>query len=279
MIDLIRIELFKIFKKWRTYIGFIAIGLLVAIIQIAMYFEGQKSVDYMTRNLQESFIFVGNLLNGFLISYIILNMLAVHIPFLITLVAGDLLAGEATSGTYRILLTRPVSRMKIVSSKYIAGNIYSFLVILWLGIISLGVGAILFGFGELIVTGTDAITILDRSDVLWRFVLAYGFAALGMSVVCSLAFFFSSLVENAIGPIIATMAVIIIFVIISAIDIEIFRSIRPYLFTNYIFSWREFFSDPIDITSVLEAVSILAGHSIALFAITAVIFKRKDILS
>jgi len=279
MIDLIRIELFKIFKKWRTYIGFIAIGLLVAIIQLAMYFEGQKSLDYMTRNLQESFIIVGNLLNGFLISYIILNMLAVHIPFLITLVAGDLLAGEATAGTYRILITRPVSRMQILTSKYIAGNIYSFLVILWLGIISLGVGAILFGFGELIVTGTDAITILDRADVLWRFILAYGFAALGMSVVCSLAFFFSSLVENAIGPIIATMAVIIIFVIISAIDIEVFRTIRPYLFTNYILSWREFFSDPIDITSVLEAVSILAGHSVILFLITAVIFKRKDILS
>ena len=120
MFELIRIELFKIFKKWRTYISFIVIGLLVVIIQVAMSFEGQRSLDFMTRNLQDSFIFVGNLLNGYLISYIILNMLAVHIPFLITLVAGDLLAGEATSGTYRILLTRPVSRMQIVTSKFVA---------------------------------------------------------------------------------------------------------------------------------------------------------------
>lgn len=279
MTRLIKIELYKIFKKWRTYIGFIAIGLLVAIIQIAMFFEGQKSLDFMTRNIQESFLFVGNLLNGFFISYLILNMLAVHIPFLITLVAGDLLAGEATAGTYRILLTRPVSRMQVITSKFIAGNIYTFTLILWLAIVSLGIGAILFGFGELIVIKSGAVIILDRNDVIWRFLLAYSFAALGMSVVCSLAFFFSSLVENAIGPIIATMAIIIVFVIISAIDIEVFKSIKPYLFTNYILSWRLIFGDPINTSKLLKAVLILLGHIVFLYGVTAIIFKRKDVLS
>jgi len=279
MTRLIKIELYKIFKKWRTYIGFIAIGLLVAIIQIAMFFEGQKSLDFMTRNIQESFLFVGNLLNGFFISYLILNMLAVHIPFLITLVAGDLLAGEATAGTYRILLTRPVSRMQVITSKFIAGNIYTFTLILWLAIVSLGIGAILFGFGELIVIKSGAVIILDRNDVIWRFLLAYSFAALGMSVVCSLAFFFSSLVENAVGPIIATMAIIIVFVIISAIDIEVFKSIKPYLFTNYILSWRLIFGDPINTSKLLKAVLILLGHIVFLYGVTAIIFKRKDVLS
>ena len=279
MLQLVQIELYKIFRKWRSYIGFIAIGVLGVIIQIAMLYEGQKSLDFMTQNLRDSFVFVGNLLNGFLVSYLILNMLTVHIPFLIALVAGDLLAGEATAGTYRILLTRPVSRFKVVSSKFIAGNIYTFSLILWLAIVSLGVGAILFGFGELIVIRTGSVLILDRADVLWRFLLAYGFAALGMSVVCSLALFFSSLVENAIGPIVSTMAVIIVFIIVSAINIDFFKSIRPYLFTNYMLSWRLFFSDPVDISKVLEAVLILFGHIIFLFSITAIIFKRKDILS
>jgi ABC-2 type transport system permease protein len=279
MIELIKIELFKIFKKWRTYIGFIAIGLLVAIIQIAMYFEGQESIDFMTRNIQESFLFVGNLLNGFFISYLILNMLAVHIPFLITLVAGDLLAGESTAGTYRILLTRPVSRLQVLSSKFIAGNIYTFSLILWLAIVSLGLGVILFGVGELIVIKSGIVTILDRNDVIWRFLLAYSFAALGMSVVCSLAFFFSSLVENAIGPIIATMAIIIVFVIISAINIEVFKSIKPYLFTNCILSWRLIFGDPIDTSKLLNAILILSGHIVLLYSVTAIIFKRKDVLS
>lgn len=211
MITLVRIELYKIFKKWRTYIGFIAIGVLVPIIQVAMLYEGENSINFVTRDIRESFVFVGNLLNSYFISYIILNALAVHIPFLITLVAADLLAGEASAGTYRLLVPRPVSRMKIVTSKFFAGAIYTNFLILWLAVISLGLGVIIFGVGELIVLKSGTIIIFEKSDVFWRFLLAYGYASLGMTVVCSLALLFSSLVENAIGPIISTMAVIIIF--------------------------------------------------------------------
>ncbi len=276
---LIRIELLKIFRKWRTYIGFIAIGILVPLLHLAMYLEGQNSIDFVTRGLRDSFILVGNLLNGYWISYIILNALTIHIPFLITLVAGDLLAGEATAGTYRILITRPVSRLQIVTSKFLSGFVYTSSLILFLAIMSLVIGLIIFGSGELIVAGSQSIIIFEKSDILWRFLLAYGFAILSMMVVCSLAIFFSSLVENAIGPIVSTMAVIIIFIIISAFDVEILREIRPYLFTNYMMNWREFFNYPLDYTEITKAVSVLSGHIVIFFSATAFIFNRKDILS
>jgi ABC-2 type transport system permease protein len=279
MITMVRIELYKIFKKWRTYIGFIAIGVLVPIIQVAMLYEGENSINFVTRNIRESFVFVGNLLNSYFISYIILNALAVHIPFLITLVAADLLAGEASAGTYRLLVPRPVSRMKIVTSKFFAGAIYTNFLILWLAVISLGLGFIIFGVGELIVLKSGTVIIFEKSDVLWRFILAYGYASLGMMVVCSLAFLFSSLVENAIGPIISTMAVIIIFIIISAINIDLFKGIKPYLFTSYILNWREFFNDPVDTFEIIKSVLILAGHIVLFFSLTAFIFRKKDILS
>ena len=279
ILTLVRIELLKIFRKWRTYIGFIAIGILVPLLHLAMYLEGQKSLEFITRGLRDSFILVGNLLNGYWISYIILNALTIHIPFLITLVAADLLAGEATAGTYRILVTRPVSRMQIVTSKFIAGMIYTGSLILFLAVMSLVVGLIIFGSGELIVTGNQSIIIFEKSDILWRFFLAYGFAILSMTVVCSLAILFSSLVENAIGPIVSTMAVIIIFIILSAFDVEILREIRPYLFTNYMMNWREFFDDPLDFAEITKAVLVLSGHIIVFFAATSLIFNKKDILS
>jgi ABC-2 type transport system permease protein len=91
MITLVSIELYKIFKKWRTYISFITLAFLSLIIQIVMYFEGQNFMDTVTRGIQQNFILSGNFLNGYLIAYFILNMITIHIPFLITLVAGDLL--------------------------------------------------------------------------------------------------------------------------------------------------------------------------------------------
>lgn len=279
MITLVKIELYKIFKKWRTYIGFIAIGVLVPIIHTAMLFEGKHTIDFMTRDIQQSFVFVGNLLNGYFLSYIILASLAIHIPFLIALVAGDLLAGEATAGTYRLLLTRPISRTQIVTSKFIAAIIYTNLLILWLAFMSLVIGIIIFGTGELLVISNQAIIIFEKSDILWRFLCAYAFASLGMSVIASLAFLFSSLVENAIGPIVGTMAVIIVFLIISAIQIDFFQNIKPYLFTNYILSWRLFFDSPVDISKILEAVLILAVHIVFFYSLTLYLFKRKDILT
>ncbi len=279
MLTLIKIEIYKIFKKWRTYISFIAIGVLIPIILIAMTMEGENSLDYMTSNLKQSFIFVGNLLNGYLISYLILNSLVVHIPFLITLVAGDLLAGEATAGTYRILITRPVSRFKIICSKFFAGIFYTNLLVLFLAVMSLALGILIFGTGELIVLKSSGIIIFERGDVFWRFLAAYAFASLSMSVVAGLAFLFSSLVENAIGPIVSTMAIIIIFIIISAINVQFFQSIRPYLFTTYMNSWRLLFDNPLNLKEILEAALILIGHVAVFFTATVYIFNKKDILS
>ncbi len=279
MFNLISIELFKIFKKWRTYIGFIVLSVLVPLIQIAMFMEGQKSINFMTRNLQQSFMLVGNLLNSYLVSFFILNSLTIHIPFLIALVTGDLLAGEATAGTYRILLTRPISRSTIFTAKFLAGIIYTFLLITWLAILSVGLGTLIFGTGELLNISNGVIIILSKNDILWRFLLSYAFAILSMSVIASLAFMLSALVENAIGPIISTMAIMIIFLVVSAINIDIFQSIKPYLFTNYMSSWRGFFDNPIDFSVILRSSLILFAHIIVFYSTALFLFIKKDILS
>ncbi len=172
-----------------------------------------------------------------------------------------------------------MTRLKFVASKFFAGTIYTVLLILFLAILSLLVGLIIFGTGELIVLTDEGITLFAKHDILWRFLLAYGYAALGMTVVSTLAFLFSSLVENAIRPIISTMTVIIVFLIISNIDINFFKGIKPYLFTTYILEWREFFHDSLDFSAIIKAVAILIVHIIVFFTATAFIFKRKDILS
>ncbi|OGU35273.1 MAG: hypothetical protein A2068_00655 [Ignavibacteria bacterium GWB2_35_6b] len=278
MTALVLLELQKIFRKLRTYIGFIAIGIIVPIVQVALYIEGEKYINFATQNLKQSFMLVGNLLNGFLIANIILQSLFIQIPFLIVLVGGDLLAGEATAGTYRMLLTRPLSRFKLITSKFIAGIVYTNLLILWLAILSLGVSVLIFGTGEMIVL-RDKVYIFAEKDVLWRFVLSYGFAALSMTTVMSLSFLFSSLVENAIGPIVATMAVIIIFLILSALPIDFLQNIKPFLFITHMTEWRAFMVDPVDYGSVVTSGLVLLGHIIGFYLITLYLFIKKDILS
>ncbi len=278
MTTLIWIELQKMFKKWRTYIGFIAIGVLTPIVQITLYFTGDSYVESMTRSLQNSFVLVGNLFNGYLVANLILYSMFIHIPFLIALVGGDILAGEATAGTYRMILTRPDSRFKIITAKFLSGIIYVTSLIAWLAFLSLGVSILIFGTGEL-VSFREKLIIFAADDVLWRFLWAYLFSILSMSTVFALSFFFSSMVQNAIGPIVTTMAVIIIFLILSALPIDFLETLKPYFFTSHMPQWSGFFNDPIDSNEMLKSAGILLVHIVGLYAITTYIFVKKDILS
>nr|MBP6671857.1 ABC transporter permease [Bacteroidota bacterium] len=239
MLNLIYWELFKTYSKWRTYIGFIAVAVLIPVVMWIMWIEGGKFITYQLKTLQSEFLITGNLFNGWVIAQLIMNGLWVHVPTLIALVAGDQLAGEATTGTFRLILIRPVSRTRILNAKYIATLIYTASLVIVIGLLSLGLGLWIFGTGDLIAFDKDGITILPESDLLLRFVFAYSLAVWSMFTVASLAFFISSFVENAIGPIITTMTVIVIFLIISNLPVESVESIKPWLFTTHMTIWQQ----------------------------------------
>ncbi|MBI5474340.1 MAG: ABC transporter permease subunit [Ignavibacteriae bacterium] len=278
MRSILKNEILKTYLKWRTYIGFIAVAVLVPIVQLAFKLEGGGIVRNMTRSLQQDFFFVGNLFNGYFITYFIMQSLWVHVPFLITLVAGDQLAGESTGGTFRLLLIRPTSRSAILSSKYLTTLLYSLTLVLFLIGLSLTLGSALLGAGDLIVPGRT-LTILPKSEVLLRMALAFSLATLSMWCVASLAFLFSSLVENAIGPIIGTMAVIFVFIIISNIQVEFFETLKPYLFTTYFNVWQKAFEEPIPWDTIAQHAAILGCFTVGFYLVTWYIFVRKDVLS
>jgi ABC-2 type transport system permease protein len=278
MFQLVQIEVYKIFKRSRSYIGFIAIAAIVIVIELALYMDGQHFLDMAVQNLKDSFTFDGNLLNGYLAVFIILNSLWIHIPFLIALVAGDLLAGEAASGTFKLLLTRPVSRIKLVLAKFIAAFIYTLLLVAFMALLSVGIGYVLFGKGDLMVV-QDTIYIFSQEDVPWRILSAFLFSIVSMTTVAALAFLLSSYADNSIGPIIGTMSIIIALFIFTSIDLSIFRLIKPFLFTNYLGAWRLFFEEPLNSYKISKAFFVLIGHIVFFLSFTAYQFKRKDILT
>ena len=104
------LELYKIFRKPRTYIAFGAIAAIVGLIQLCFYADGKNYMQFGMQSFTDSFDINGNIMNGYLMAYIILQLMLVHVPLLISLVAGDMISGEAAQGTLRVLLTKPISR-------------------------------------------------------------------------------------------------------------------------------------------------------------------------
>ncbi len=276
---MLRFELYKIFRRPRTYISFAMTLAIALIIQITMVFDGQNFLQFMLQGLGEQFDIQGNILNGYLITYIVLQTLLIHIPLMVALVAGDALAGEANMGTLRLLLTKPLSRTRIVLVKFAASTLYSLCLIVWLAIVGLFFSLVIFGDGDMINLKSDAFVMLLKSDVMWRYTAAFGFAALAMTCVAALAILLSVFADNAIGPIMSTMGVIVVLTIFSTLGLPIFDSIKPYLFTTHMIGWKGFFDDPVPYTAIAKSAGILVAYVVLFLGSAIYFFNKKDIQS
>jgi len=293
MWQLLQIELFKIFRKPRTYISFGAIAAMVLIVQIALKFDGQSYIEFLLGSLKDTLdIPYNTILNGYFVCFVVLNLLLIHIPLLIALVAGDEIAGEANMGTLRLLVSKPVSRTQLMLCKFAATVVYTALLLAWMAFLSLVLSIFLFGTNDLIVARSNALEIISRNDVLWRYLAAFAYATVALTTVASLAFLLSVFADNSIGPIVSTISIVIVFTILSELQIPLYdRTVKPYLFTSHMLGWKGFFYLKTDaegisipgtienLPAVLKSMSILLAY-IFLFTCSAMfIFKRKDILS
>jgi ABC-2 type transport system permease protein len=243
---------------------------------IGLKFEGRQLQDMITSTLRDSFFLQGNLINGYLITYTSLNTLWIHVPILVVIVTGDLVSGESSAGTFRILMTRPLKRHLLITAKFICGLTYATLLVLFLALISLGSGLSMFGKGDLLVfIGT--VNILPEEILNYRFMMAFAFGILSMWTIAALSFLFSVISDNSLVPILASMAIIIVFTIISNFDMEIFNSIKPFLFTTYLNDWQSFFAYELDYNKVMTASGILLSHVLIFYILSIWLFNRKDI--
>jgi ABC-2 type transport system permease protein len=291
MYSLVQVELYKIFKRPRTYIAFGAVAALIGIIQFGLKLDGKSYLDFMLNDLSSSLEIDGKILNGYLVCYVMLQLLLVHVPLLIALIAADMISGEANMGTLRLLLIKPYSRTTLLLAKFIAATIYTLLLLVWLAILALFGSMLLFGTDDMFLLKTSYVVLLKESDVFWRYIGAFGFAALAMTTVASLGFFLSVFAENSIGPIVATKSVIVFFTILSTLNIPIFNLIKPYLFTTHTIGWKEFFDIKVNASNeaiigsiqnpekIIKAALVLFIHTIGFFVATLLVFRKKDILS
>lgn len=279
MMYLLRIELYKIFRKPRTYIAFGTVFAITFLFELAMWANGKEFSEFILQGINNQFSIQGKLINGYLVTYLILGMLLVDIPLLVALVAGDIVSGEAASGTLRLLLTKPVGRVQLLLVKYLATVIYSIALLIWLAIVGLAFSLLLFGSGDLMITKSDEIIVLLKDDVLWRYCCAFGFAALAMMAVSALSVFLSVLSQNSIGPIVSTIGIIVVLSIISNLDLPLFAAIHPFLITTHMLGWKGFFSDPVPVDAMLRSTGVLLSYIVVLLGTGAYLFNRKDIQS
>ena len=188
-LNIVNIELYKIFRKPRTYIAFGAVAAIVGLIQLGFYADGDSYMQFGLQSFTDSFDIQGNIMNGYLMAYIILQLLLVHVPLLVALVAGDMISGEAAQGTLRVLLTKPIRRSTLILAKFTASGVYTIALLLWMAVWALGISMLVFGVDDMLILKSDSATQIMASDVMWRYLAAFVFAAIALLTVSALSFF------------------------------------------------------------------------------------------
>lgn len=209
------------------------------------------------------------------------------LPLLIVILAADVVSGEFSSKTIKVLLTRAIPRWKILLSKYIAVLILSCIVILEAAVMCILVSSFVFhnwGWNEPVATGFRVIANkLDSSAVVkvyqWQYaVLVYSLGWFSSVNIATLAFMISTLVRST-----ATSIGIMLASLIGGEFLQLFLSDWPLV--KYFFAinldlpkYLTASYEPIAGMSLSFSVGVLCIWSLIALVISFIVFTKQDVL-
>ena len=281
-------ELAKMFGRRRTHIGF---GVFVVLeLMFAFLFKREKSVEWVRGMMERRASRAGPLKFLFDLDYyysaltmghMILGVAVVLLGGLfLALVAGDIVSKEEEDGTLRMVLSRPVSRGRLLAIKYSACGVFTFALIGFAAISSLVTGMIFWkADGGFFIASKDLdLTAFHRfGPGMWRYLLAMPFLALSMFVVTSLAFLFSCLRMKPATATILTLALLFIDIILKRM--EPLEDIKHVFITSRMSSWQLLLARNIDWWLLAQNFAILGLICAVAFFGGWSVFSRRDFKS
>ncbi|HZL77739.1 MAG TPA: ABC transporter permease subunit [Candidatus Limnocylindrales bacterium] len=270
-------ELWKLFGKKRTYIGFGAF--LIAQTAMLLAFKYTRWQSDFERLLNGNGYLAAEFISVLTVSVVMLiPQIMLLMPLYATLVGGDLVAKEAEDGTLRMILSRPISRVRLLFVKWSAGIIFAVVLVVALGLTALGFASLLFPWkGMFVFLPDQAFSVLSAHEGLVRFVFCHLFLAVNASVMVSVAFMFSCF---NMKPAAATiLALSFLFVSMVMENIPFFERYENWFITHHFKCWLLIFRDPAPWSQICESEIILFAVSATAFIIGAMAFQVRDIKS
>lgn len=274
----LRNELWKLFGKKRTYIGFGMFLLTQNIVSLVFRFTRvSRSIE---RLLEGNGYLADQFISVLTIATIMMIPLAMFLlPLYAALVGGDLVAKEAEDGTLRMILARPVSRVRLLLLKWLAGVVFSIVLVLALAVFGLVFARLWFPWGGLFVwmPEMNIFSIFDSATGLRHYTLAHAMLVTEAVSIMGVAFMFSCFnMKPAAATILALSFVFVNFILQ---HIPYFSDLQEWFFTYHLDLWQVAFADPIPWHRVGESLSVLIGFNLTFVLVGVAAFHVRDIKS
>jgi ABC-2 type transport system permease protein len=209
------------------------------------------------------------------------------LPLLILILSADLVSGESSSGTIKLLLARSVPRWKILLSKHICLLMMEILVLFFTAILSIIISGSFFGFGGWMAPTATGFNVvagqLDTSGVMnvpqWHYgLMVYALAFYVCLIVGSISLMISVLVKTTAASIGIMMSTLVAgsFLTYFLSDWQLTRYM--YMVHLRLTDYLSGHFQPIEGMSMAFSVTVLGVWAVCAVMISFLYFTREDIL-
>jgi ABC-2 type transport system permease protein len=265
---MVRVELAKAVRRWRTWVLAVVLASVPALIVVALVLRPPPP------GAADGFFSLATR-NGL---FAPLAALAVVQPFLLPLTAGllsgDAIAGEASAGTLRYLLVRPVRRTSLVSGKYVSIVVLLLAAVGLIVAVGLAAGTAAFGSGAVPTLSGSTISL---GEGLLRLTGAALYAVAGVAGLAAVGLFISTLTESGPGATVATVGVAIVGQILGALSS--LEALHPFLLNEYWLAFFELFRSPISLDLMTRGLLVFGAYIAVFLGLALTVMSRRDVLS
>ncbi len=218
-----------------------------------------------------------NLLAGGLVFTLLVMVICI-------MVGGGIMSSEYSKGTVRLLMLRPVSRWKIIMSKFVCTLLFGLCCMAASGLVQAIAGGIIYGFSDLLTPVLMMMggAVTEVPFILW-YVAAGLFAGINVLFASCLAIALSTLFKNtalAVGlTIFATLSGSIVTAM--AMDLGwswIAYTIFPFYYMGgFVVSGASgMFGTALPISPIYGAI-LLSALSVICVIVTTIVFQKRDV--
>ena len=273
----LRGELRKLFARPRTYMGYGAFLIMeILILVVYRYTQGQAYMrELIERNGLQSDFYFSSLTLTFMVMTISMALLG---SIFFALVAGDVVAKENEDGNLRLVLARPISRLRLLLVKYAAVAIYTFTFVFFVGISGYLMAAVALGWEGGLFVSEPKMKVFAVYSQWSEGMLRLGMGATGIGVsmitLSSLAFMFSCFRIKPAAATILTLAILFVDMILQ--NFPFFRPFEHWFITWRMSCWIYLFEYDISWARIIESYSFLMGLNFTFFMIGFLAFRLRD---
>lgn len=270
-------ELRKLFARRRTYIGYGVFIVFELVLLIA--FKLEKSQAAMRKLLEQNGEAFETYYTSLTVTYWVMSFSMFLLgSIFFALVSGDIVAKEAEDGNLRLVLARPVSRLRILVIKYVATIIYTISFVAFVGITGYLMAIAAVGWdGGLFIWNYKMQTFAvfpDWSEGFTRLAIAAGLIGISMCTLSSVGFCLGCFKMKP-----ATATILALSLLFVDMVLQEFPFLKPYeehfityKMSTWVFALREYPSW----ASIIDSYSFLAGLNLTLFVLGWLAFASRD---